>query len=132
MKGIVLAAPVFLLSLILALGNMGGCTDSTCDLILNSILNGSSINDQTSEWDCKRGGETVFTLALFGDMTGTRSDIGDFVYDRTECRRIVFENADGTGKLTGLDGDSRTGLLSFEQVSDDFGDITVACDFVEF
>jgi len=118
---------VFLIS-----GNIGGCNDNPCDFDLNAFFNGTSIIDQTSEWDCKRGGETVFTFALFGDLTGTRSDIGDFIFDRQKCRVLNFENEAGTGKLKNLQGSSNLGTLAFKQVSDDFGDTEVVRDLVEF
>lgn len=125
---------IFIVSLFIfiAMGSLGGCNDTPCDFDFNAFLNGNSINDQTSEWDCKRGGETVFTLAWFADLTGTRSDIGDFVFDRQKCRSVSFENELGTGKLKNLQGTSNLGTLSFKQVSDDFGDTEVICDLVEF
>lgn len=113
-------------------GSIGGCNDSPCDFEFNSFLNGSSLEDQTSEWDCKRGGETVFTMGLFFDLTGTRSDIGDFDYDLNKCRTMDFDNELGSGKLKNLQGSSILGNLSFKQVSDDFGDENYACDLVEF
>ena len=113
-------------------GTIGGCNDTPCDFEFNSFLNGSSIDDQTSEWDCKRGGETVFTMSLFFDLTGTRSDIGDFDYDLRKCRSMDFQNDMGSGKLKNLQGNSTLGNLSFKQVSDDFGDTNVACNLVEF
>lgn len=120
------------LFVILAFGSISGCNDTPCDFDLNSFLNGNTMNDQISEWDCKRGGETVFTLAWFADLTGTRSDIGDFVFDRQKCRSVNFENELGTGRLKNLQGSSNLGTLSFKQVSDDFGDTEVVCDLVEF
>jgi len=112
--------------------SIGGCSDTPCDFDLNAFFNGTSILDQNSEWDCKRGGETVFTLGLFGDLTGTRSDIGDFVFDRQKCRVLNFENEAGSGKLKNLQGSSNLGTLAFKQVSDDFGDTEVVCNLVEF
>jgi len=138
MKKIIPALFVLCLFFVLALGNMGGCGDNPCDFSLNAFFNGTSIDDQTSEWDCKRGGETVFTLALFGDLTGIRSDIGEFVFDRPKCRVIEFENEAGTGKLKQIEGtivsqgDNTIGSLGFKQVSDDFGDTEVGCELVEF
>lgn len=134
MKKIISGLSVVALFIILALGNIGGCGDgdSPCDFEFNAFLNGATFMDQDSEWDCKRGGETVFTLGFFGDSTGTRSDIGDFIYDRNKCRTVQFENEDGEGKLNNMEGNSILGTLSFNQVSDDFGDTAVVCDLVEF
>ena len=132
MKKIIVSTSIFALLIALAVGNIGGCDGSPCDFELTLFLNGSSIVEQTSEWDCKRGGETVFTLGLFSDSTGTRSDIGDFVYERNRCRTLRFENEQGEGRLKNLAGNSLIGTLSFRQVSDDFGDTEVLCDRVDF
>ena len=113
-------------------GNIGGCNDTPCDFDLNSLFNGSSIVDQDSEWDCKVGGETIFTMALFSDLTGVRSDIGIFDFDRPECRTLNFENEQGSGKYKNLEGSVTIGLINFNQVSDDFGDLAIVCDYVEF
>ncbi|MEM7007686.1 MAG: hypothetical protein AAF462_00960 [Thermodesulfobacteriota bacterium] len=120
------------LSIFLIIANMGGCSDTPCNLNFNLFLNGPSIMEQDSEWDCKRGGETVFTMGLFADLTGTRSDIGDFTYDRNKCRTIQFQNEEGSGILKNIQGSPNLGTLSFKQVSDDFGDTEVICDLVEF
>lgn len=132
MKKIISGLSVLALFIVLALGNIGGCGDTPCDFDLNAFFNGTSFMDQDSEWDCKRGGETVFTMGLFADLTGTRSDIGDFVFDRNKCRTLQFENVEGEGKLKNLQGNSRQGTLAFKQVSDDFGDTDVVCDRVDF
>jgi len=138
MKKIIPGLLIIVLFFVLISGNVGGCGDNLCDFELNSFFNGTSIDDQTSEWDCKRGGETVFTLGLFGDLTGIRSDIGEFVFDRPRCRVIELENEAGTGKLKKIEGtifsrgDNTIGSLAFKQVSDDFGDIEVVCELVEF
>ena len=132
MKKVVLTTSVLLLFLILALSNIGGCGDDPCNFDFNLFLNGSSIDNQTSEWDCKNAGQTVFILAFFGDMTGTRSDIGDFVYDQTQCRRVEFENLAGSGRFVNIEGTAAIGILSLRQQSDDFGDIDVACELIEF
>jgi len=113
-------------------GSIGGCNDTPCDFEFNSFLNGSSLEDQTSEWDCKRGDETVFTMGLFFDLTGIRSDIGEFDYDLNKCRTMQFDNELGSGKLKNMQGNSNLGTFSFKQVSDDFGDDDFICDLVEF
>jgi len=132
MKKIISSFIMVSLFLFLISGNIGGCSDTPCDFDLNAFFNGSSFDDQTSEWDCKHGGETIFTLALFSDLTGIRSDIGEFVFDRPKCRTLNFENEDGFGKLKNLDGNTNVGLFYFNQVSDDFGDLDIVCNFVEF
>ncbi|MCK5709938.1 MAG: hypothetical protein KAI07_05305, partial [Deltaproteobacteria bacterium] len=117
-----------------------GCGDvgQKCNFDLNIFYNGPSMELQSSQWDCKRGGETVFTMGLFGDFTGVRSDIGDFIFNQDQCGRIDFETLEGTGMLTKIEGNvfSQGGVtignLAFDQVSDDFGDISVACDLVQF
>ena len=113
-------------------GSIGGCNDTPCDFEFNSFLNGSSLEDQTSEWDCKRGDETIFTMGLFFDLTGIRSDIGEFDYDLKKCRTMEFDNELGSGKLKNMQGNSTLGTFSFKQVSDDFGDDDFICDLIEF
>lgn len=140
MRNIISSLFVVALFLILVTGNIGGCGDvgQKCNFDLNIFYNGSSINEQTSEWDCKRGGETVFTMGLFGDFTGVRSDIGDFIFNQDQCGIIDFETLVGTGMLKNIEGNvvSQGGVtignLAFDQVSDDFGDISVVCNLVEF
>jgi len=140
MKNIISRLFVVALFFVLVTGNIGGCGDvgQKCNIDLNIFYNGSSIAQQTSEWDCKRGGETVFTMGLFGDFTGVRSDIGDFIFNRDQCGRIDFETLSGTGMLQKIEGNvvSQGGVtignLAFDQVSDDFGDISVACELVQF
>lgn len=132
MKKAITSFFVIILLVFLISGSIGGCGDIPCDFDLNSFFNGSSIEDQDSEWDCKLGGETIFTLALFSDLTGIRSDIGIFDFDRPKCRTLNFENEEGSGKLKNLEGSIAVGLLNFNQVSDDFGDLDVVCDFIEF
>lgn len=132
MKKLIASSAMLGLLLFLVIGNIGGCNDTPCQFNLNAFFNGTSLNEQTSEWDCKRGGETVFTLGLFSDLTGTRSDIGDFVFERTKCRTLEFGNDLGVGKLKSMQGNINIGTLSFVQVSDDFGDTNVVCDLVEF
>ncbi len=140
MRNIISSLFVVALFLILVTGNIGGCGDvgQKCNFDLNIFYNGPSMELQSSQWDCKRGGETVFTMGLFGDFTGVRSDIGDFIFNQDQCGRIDFETLEGTGMLTKIEGNvfSQGGVtignLAFDQVSDDFGDISVACDLVQF
>jgi len=140
MRNIISSLFVVALFLILVTGNIGGCGDvgQKCNFNLNIFYNGSSIDEQTSEWDCKRGGETVFTMGLFGDFTGVRSDIGDFIFNQDQCEIIDFETLAGTGMLKNIEGNvfsqggDTFGNLAFDQVSDDFGDISVVCNLVEF
>ena len=128
------------LFIILVTGNIGGCGDigPNCSFDLPMFFNGMTMEQQSSEWDCKRGGETVFTLGLFGDFTGIRSDIGEFDFERTACRQIEFNNPEGTGKYRNLEGsilsqgDVTVGTLLLDQRSDDFGDFSFVCDLVEF
>jgi len=140
MRNIISSLFVVVLFLILVTGNIGGCGDvgQKCNFNLNIFYNGSSIGEQTSEWDCKRGGETVFTMGLFGDFTGVRSDIGDFIFNQDQCEIIDFETLVGTGMLKNIEGNvfsqggNTFGNLAFDQVSDDFGDMSVVCNLVEF
>ncbi len=140
MRNIISSLFVVALFLILVTGNIGGCGDvgQKCNFDLNIFYNGSSIGEQTSEWDCKRGGETVFTMGLFGDFTGVRSDLGDFIFNQDQCEIIDFETLAGTGMLKNIEGNvfsqggDTFGNLAFDQVSDDFGDISVVCNLVEF
>ncbi len=140
MRKLISGLSVVALFFILVTGNIGGCGDvgQKCNLDLNIFYNGSSIDDQSSEWDCKRGGETVFTMGLFGNFTGVRSDIGNFIFNQDQCEIIDFETLSGTGMLKNIEGsvftqgDNTFGNLAFDQVSDDFGDISVVCELVEF
>ena len=140
MKNMISSLFVVALFFVLVTGNIGGCGEvgQKCNIDLNIFYNGSSIEEQTSEWDCKRGGEPVFTMGLFGDFTGVRSDIGDFIFNRDQCGRIDFETLSGTGMLQKIEGNvvSQGGVtignLAFDQVSDDFGDISVLCELVQF
>lgn len=131
-------APALLITLA-ASGNIGGCaTGETCDIRFNEFYNGSSLAAQESEWSCESGGTVVFTIAFFGDGTGTRSDAGGFTWEQTRCRALDLETDSlESAALDNIDGFVDTiggvtfGELTFEQTSDDLGDITVVCDYVE-
>ncbi len=139
MKRFILSIVPALLITIAAAGNIGGCSSGeTCDFRFNEFYNGSSRAAQDSEWSCENGGVVVFTIAFFGDGTGTRSDAGDFTWEQTKCRALNFDTeSDETGTLDDIDGFVDTiggdtfGELTFEQTSDDLGDITVVCDYVQ-
>ncbi len=80
----------------------------------------------------------MFTIAFFGDGTGTRSDAGDFTWTQTKCRSLSLETeTDETATLDDIEGSVRTiggetiGNLTFEQTSEDLGDITVTCEYVQ-
>lgn len=139
MKRLILSVlPAALLALV-SIGNIGGCSSGqTCDIRFNEFYNGSSLATQDSEWSCQNGGQVVFTIAFFGDGTGTRSDAGDFTWNQTRCRALSLEtDSMETADLDRIDGAVRTiggetvGNLTFEQTSDDLGDLTVTCDYVE-
>ena len=136
MRRMILSFIPVILIVIVAAGSIGGCNSGdSCNFAFNPLTNGSTQESQDSEWSCKNGGVEVFTIAFFGDGTGTRSDAGDFTWEQTKCHSLNFETASlETGTLDELDGFISTiaqetiGQLSFEQTSDDLGDITVSCD----
>jgi len=139
MKRLILSIVPALLITIVSIGNIGGCSSGeTCDFRFNAFYNGSTRAGQDSEWSCENGGVIVFTIAFFGDGTGTRSDAGDFTWEQTKCRALdldtdslesaTLDNIDG---FIDTIGGSTFGELTFEQTSDDLGDITVVCDYVE-
>jgi hypothetical protein len=139
MKRLILSIVPALLITIVSIGNIGGCSSGeVCDFRFNAFFNGSTQAGQDSEWSCENGGVVVFTIAFFGDGTGTRSDAGDFTWEQTKCRALdldtdslesaTLDNIDG---FIDTIGGSTFGELTFEQTSDDLGDITVVCDYVE-
>jgi hypothetical protein len=136
---ILLTVPAILITMV-SIGNIGGCSSGeTCDFRFNEFYNGSSQAEQDSEWSCENGGQFVFTIAFFADGTGTRSDAGDFTWDQTKCRSLNFDTeSDETGTLDEIEGFVDTigsdtfGELTFEQTSEELGDITVVCDYVQF
>ena len=139
MKRIILSVlPAALIALV-SIGNIGGCSSGeTCDFRFNEFYNGSSLETQESEWSCQNGGQIVFTIAFFGDGTGTRSDAGDFTWTQTKCRSLNLETeTDETATLDDIEGSVQTiagetiGNLTFEQTSDDLGDTTVTCELVQ-
>lgn len=139
MKRIILSALPAVLIALASIGNIGGCSSGdTCDFRFNEFYNGSSSAAQDSEWSCQNGGQFVFTIAFFGDGTGTRSDAGDFTWAQTKCRALNLETVtDETADLDNIDGavdtvgDTTFGNLTFEQTSDDLGDLTVTCEYVQ-
>lgn len=136
MRRMILSCIPVILIAIVAAGSIGGCSSGgTCNFVFNPLTNGSSAATQDSQWSCKNADVEVFTIAFFGDGTGTRSDAGDFTWDQTKCESLDFETASlETGTLDNLSGFITTiggdtiGQLSFDQTSDDLGDITVVCD----
>ena len=139
MKRLILSIVPALLITIVSLGNIGGCGSGggPCDFRFNQFYNGSTQAGQDSEWSCVNGGQVVFTIAFFGDGTGTRSDAGGFTWELTKCRALdlstdSLESAtlDDIDGFIGTQGGNTFGELTFEQTSDDLGDITVVCDYV--
>ncbi|HVY54802.1 MAG TPA: hypothetical protein VHC46_03505 [Thermodesulfobacteriota bacterium] len=139
MKRIILSVlPAALITLV-SIGSIGGCSSGdTCDFRFTEFYNGSSPDTQDSEWSCQNGGQVVFTIAFFGDGTGTRSDAGDFTWNQTKCRSLSLDTASmESADLDDIEGSVQTiggetvGNLTFEQTSDDLGDITVTCEYVQ-
>jgi hypothetical protein len=134
------SAALAVLLAFVSLGNIGGCGgDNLCDFGISSIYNGGSFAGQDSEWECRTGGVVEYTIAFFADGTGTRSDIGDFVWEQTDCKQLVF-TAD-TGEFAtlrglqvtgGIIGGEQFGVLKFNQVSDDLGNFGYTCDLIVF
>jgi hypothetical protein len=139
MKRIILSVLPAVLITLVSISNIGGCSSGeTCDFRFNEFYNGSSLDTQDSEWSCQNGGQVVFTIAFFGDGTGTRSDAGGFTWTQTKCRSLNLETeTDETATLDDIEGSVRTigddtiGNLTFEQTSDDLEDITVTCELVQ-
>lgn len=139
MKRLILSLVPVVLIAVVSIGSMGGCSSGdVCDIRFSEFYNGSSQATQDSEWSCVNGGEVVFTIAFFGDGTGTRSDAGGFTWEQTKCRELDF-NTDSleSGTLDDIQGFVDTvggttfGQLAFNQTSDGLGDISVVCDYVE-
>lgn len=140
MKRLILSIVPALLITIVSIGNVGGCGSGggPCDFTFNEFYNGSNAAGQDSEWSCENGGVVVFTIAFFGDGTGTRSDAGDFTWELTKCRALDLDTdslesatLDDIDGFIGTQGGNTFGELTFEQTSDELGDITVVCDYVE-
>ncbi len=140
MKRLILSIVPALLITMVSVGNIGGCGSGggPCDFSFNQFYNGSNAAGQDSEWSCENGGEVVFTIAFFGDGTGTRSDAGDFTWELTRCRALdLVTDSLESATLDDIDGfvstlgGTKFGDLTFEQTSDELGDITVVCDYVE-
>ena len=139
MKRIILSLIPAVLITLISVGNIGGCGSGggPCDIRFNTFYNGSSQAEQDSEWQCQNGGQDVFTIAFFGDGTGTRSDAGDFTWEQTKCKSLDFETTslesgtldDIAGTVNTIDG-QKFGQLAFNQTSDDLGDISVTCEYV--
>ncbi len=137
---LITSIPCLILIVLVSIASMGGCkSGETCDFTFNDFKNGVSPGTQDSEWECFIGGQLIFTIAFFGDGTGFRSDVGDFVWEQKHCRIVDFETAAlETGTFENIDGsigtvgDMTYGNLFLEQVSDDLGDITVACTYNQF
>lgn len=133
------AALAFLITII-SLGNIGGCGGSNlCDFGISSIYNGANFDDQDSEWECRTGGVVEYTIAFFADGTGTRSDIGDFTWVQTECKRLEFTADEGeSAELKGLQvtlatiGGEQFGQMKFSQVSEDLGNFGYTCELIVF
>lgn len=133
------AALAFLIAII-SLGNIGGCGGSSlCDFSISSIYNGANFGDQDSEWECRTGGVVEYTIAFFADGTGTRSDIGDFTWVQTECKRLEITADEGeSAELKGLQvtlatvGGEQFGQMKFSQVSEDLGNFGYTCELIVF
>lgn len=139
-RTLVSSVPGLILIALVSIASIGGCkSGETCDFTFNDFKNGPSADTQDSEWDCFNGGQLIFTIAFFGDGTGFRSDVGEFVWEQKHCRIVDFETAElETGSFENVEGaitaigDTIIGDLSLQQVSDDLGDITVACTYDQF
>ena len=121
--------PVIGLIIALSLLNAGGCGGGgggqDCDFNLNRILNGPDFDTAHSEWIC----DTMVEFALYADGTGIEPfDIGFFTYQRSGCRSLDFQaDEGGSGSIINLDGSRDSDFLSFDLVSEDFGNFPVNC-----
>lgn len=129
-----------ILIVLAALSSSGGCNSSgdLCQLNFVELTNGPTEALQESEWECEAGGVVLFSIAFFSDGTGVRSDAGDFVWEQTGCKKVELETLElEEAVLDRIDGRIDTiggvtvGSLTFRQTSDDLGDITVTCGYVE-
>jgi hypothetical protein len=96
MRRLILSLLPVMLIAFAAAGSIGGCSSgsgSGCDFNFNLLTNGSSADARDSEWSCKNANVEVFTIAFFGDGTGTRSDAGDFTWELTKCRNLNYRRS---------------------------------------
>jgi hypothetical protein len=139
-KVLLSSAAVAVLITVVSLGNIGGCGGSNiCDFGISSIYNGANFGDQDSEWECRTGGVVEYTIAFFADGTGTRSDIGDFTWVQTDCKRLEFTADEGeSAELKGLQvtggiiGGETFGQMKFNQVSEELGNFGYTCELIVF
>ncbi len=133
-------------ALVFCMGLLVGCDDDNsiakvggCQFNLFEFFNGPNPGDQVSEWQCTIIGEPGFTFALFADETGTSTDIGTFTFTRPGCTTLDIFTAGEEASWENLDGSIQKiggvpvfGSLSFNQVSDDFGDFVTNCQLNVF
>lgn len=139
-KVLLSSAALAVLITIVSLGNIGGCGGGgLCNFRIANIYNGASFEDQDSEWECRTGGAVEYAIAFFADGTGTRSDIGDFVWEQTACKRLdftadsgEFATLKGLAVSGGIIGGVQFGNLNFNQVSEDLGDFGYKCELIVF
>jgi len=123
---------IIVLVLLLAFMNIGGCgggssSDDGCDFNFNGFLNGSNAQSQTSEWACLASDGNISTFAAFEDGTGVSTEYGIFTYNRSGCRSATYQGLLDSGELVNLEGSIALGILSFVQLSDNFGQFDVGC-----
>jgi len=120
---------ISILFIFMALGNMGGCGGGGggCDFDFDSFLNGANSQAQTTQWDCLADDGTISTFAAFEDGTGVDTTIGVFTYERTGCRSASYQGSLDSGEVVNLEGSIESGILTFIQLSDNFGEFNVGC-----
>lgn len=112
----------YIIVLIVAFLAVGGCgggggNDEECDFDFDSFLNGPNATEATTAWDCEDQ-FAFFAFQAFEDGTGFSTGVGAFTFQRAGCRRAVFQSGSGNGEIKNLEGSIDSGILTYEQVSD--------------
>ena len=114
------AATKLIIITIIALGAVGGCGNE-CNFNLSAIFNGPSATLALSQWNCvaSRDGESLpeFVIQFFGDGTGFNSATGEFIFERTGCRSLMYDSETESADITSLQGSVFSGILIFNQTS---------------
>lgn len=103
----------FIFIIIISLTTSGGCGNNgeDCDFSINTMLNGQSIEDQISFWDCIDPNDDLFTFVIFADGSGVATNTGPFEWENFGCRSItVYTNF---GRADAVEIESTVKELSF-------------------
>lgn len=111
---------IVLLVAFLAVGGCGGGggNDGECDFDFDSFLNGPNAAEATTAWDCVDEFGN-FAFQAFADGTGFSTGAGPLTYQQTGCRRAAIQTGFGNAEVINLDGSIDSGILTFEQISNE-------------